>query len=340
MVLALAMFMWAGSAFAYTIDDMYSSDWTLIRSDRYGSPYNWNGSTEHDVIGEYGVGGNPEGFQVHGIDVEVDDDNNVARFHVYTNYDNWANTPGYFPVASKTTYLTDMAIDIPDSGGNLTKSFGYGARVLYDPNDPNGGTDLYDSPYLYNYGGPIAGNGKSINKTLVAGVYEVATDGWVTSEDLWDGTGYIYGGRLKDANDGINTWQKAYTAMESVQTGPLGGSWIEGITEISGNDGTPGNPKYKWTVVMQETAFSNIAATNPGFRERTTSGNVTTDTYTMGLFFGGATCANDSVYGEVEVVFTDTGGSPPPIPEPGTLLLLGFGLLGLAGYGMLRKKKS
>ena len=31
---------------------------------------------------------------------------------------------------------------------------------------------------------------------------------------------------------------------------------------------------------------------------------------------------------------------PSPIPEPSTMILLGFGVLGLAGYGILRKKKS
>jgi hypothetical protein len=40
-----------------------------------------------------------------------------------------------------------------------------------------------------------------------------------------------------------------------------------------------------------------------------------------------------------------TGGSDsyvntPPIPEPGTLILLGSGLVGIAGYGVIRRKKK
>jgi hypothetical protein len=46
----------------------------------------------------------------------------------------------------------------------------------------------------------------------------------------------------------------------------------------------------------------------------------------IGVHWASATCANDYINGTV------------PVPEPATMLLLGSGLIGLAGYG--RKKFS
>jgi hypothetical protein len=47
----------------------------------------------------------------------------------------------------------------------------------------------------------------------------------------------------------------------------------------------------------------------------------------IGLYWAAATCANDYVEGTA------------PVPEPATMLLVGFGLIGLAGYGRRKFKR-
>ena len=48
----------------------------------------------------------------------------------------------------------------------------------------------------------------------------------------------------------------------------------------------------------------------------------------------------NTVGADIDAVGAISSGPPVPIPEPGTLLLLGSGLVGLAGYGFSRKKKK
>jgi len=57
------------------------------------------------------------------------------------------------------------------------------------------------------------------------------------------------------------------------------------------------------------------------------------DLLTLGLNFVPDSTVEQYSFGIRQVATT-------VIPEPGTILLLGFGLLGLAGYGIHRKKKN
>lgn len=243
-------------------------------------------------------------FQVHGINIT--DIGGDISFELFTNF----NNDGLYSVGGSTAYLADLAIDT-DLTDPLT--FDYGARLL--------------APSFYSGGG----DPKPSNTSLAQGVYKATS--WDTSKELFEGrSGLTYGGHWH--SDPPTTAKEANVAIAGVD-----GSALSGITITKtnlGGTGNPGSPIYKWTIDIPEVTLTN-SPTDDGSLGWT-PGMGLSDGDHIGVFWGGATCANDIIYGEVIVDLNDGGFDP--IPEPGTLLLLGFGLLGLAGYTIHRKKKS
>jgi hypothetical protein len=325
MLLSLAMVVWVGSAFAYTIDDMYSTDpWTPVQANRY-----WN-NTAPNYVGHYSGGhwydfiGSPPQFQVHGIGIDVGA--TTVTLNMYTNF----NNDGWYHVnGDNYAFLADVAIDTGtgDSGEREPDgTFDYGIRLLGYDNTQQETFWRINGPDPYPYANkPGLHNG--IDQTIVQGLYEV--DNWQTSQGLWNNQSVIYGQEWNNPSD-IAGDVPVEVAISSTTAGPLAD--VDLAVYDAGGSGAIGSPLYRWEATMNYTVFTN--ATNhpdaPGM------GLAVGDT--IGILWGGATCANDVIYGTWTV--TEPGGGDDPIPEPGTLLLLGFGLLGLSGYTIHRKKKS
>lgn len=136
---------------------------------------------------------------------------------------------------------------------------------------------------------------------LTVGLYSV-TDFYKPS-DFWS-PGFIYGQYYDKSNP-----KSSYTAIKS--------GTLKGNAGVTINDESSSGPYFRWQVTINRVDMTGY------------------DGNGIDIFWGGANCANDAIYGRAQV--------PPPIPEPGTLLLLGSELMGLAGYVKLRfmrRKKS
>ncbi len=154
---------------------------------------------------------------------------------------------------------------------------------------------------------------------------------WATSQDLFGGGSSTYGGLFRSAECGTSNGGDGNPAScGSVPDGPGSGT-VRGFVPVTKID-SPEADDYLSTIDID----IDQAIGDPYNASTVVSFSIAASILNHGgfdVFWGTATCANDSIWGHVP-------NSPPPgVPEPFTLSLFGLGLAG-ALYGVRRRRTA
>jgi len=218
------------------------------------------------------------------------------------------STGDYLDVIGSDIYRTDYArVSYDPLASTLT--------LMFHTNFPAGGivverqtvrpADIFlstDNNPDWNFGiVTSAHNGYSVGNV-------VANPSFQTSQDIWQSkTGYYYAGRYTTADPGN---------LPSGEVIPvrIGGGESTGNATTFGWVNSAGL-NYDLTVVLGLETL--------GYPE------------TLAFLWGTADCGNDTIYGHLSFA---PPGPPPHVPIPGTVLLMGTGLMGLGLLGWRRRR--